>query len=275
MLHGQGIMPPRIEMFYTNIDYHEENNEFWDSIGVREYNGQFIDERQKIFFEAELSDRYEKTELNNRMIYVIKYNDIGIGQLLSVKDEVYYHMREYSIDYFKIMFLRILARESGKQLVVYRRKLDKIKLKRNQLNQLLKLKYDLSKNIDDYNKFIRDEIWEKTDKRLQGIFKENSEIASKSRHNFFISMKSYIQYSISDKKKIDKDIDILYREYDDKKEILQNLSDFKNNRRSLLLNIAMLFVSTVTLAFVVFPKRAEALAKVIRDIYNWILQLIP
>ena len=88
-------------------------------------------------------------------------------------------------------------------------------------------------------------------------------------------MKSYIQYSISDKKKIDKDIDILYREYDDKKEILQNLADFKNNKRSLLLNIAMWFVSTVTLAFVVFPKRAETLAKVIRDIYNWILQLIP
>lgn len=268
-------MPPRIEMLYTNIDYHEENHEFWDSIGIREYNGQFIDERQKLFFEVELTDRYEKAELNNRMIYVIKDDDIEIGQLQSVKDEVYYHMREYSIDYFKIMFLRILAREAGKRLVVYRRKLDKIKLKRNQLNQLLKLKYHLSKNIDDYNKFIRDEIWEKTDKRLQEIFEENSVIASKAKHNYFISMKSYIQYSIGDKKKIDKDIDILYREYDDKKEILQNLAEFKNNKRSFLLNLAMLFVSAVTLAFVVFPQRAETLAKVIRDIYNWILQLIP
>ena len=275
LLHGQGIMPPRMEMFYTNIDYCEKNNEFWDSIGIREYNGQFIDDRQKIFFETELSDRYKKAELNNRMIYVIKDDDVEIGQFQSVKDEVYHHMREYSIDYFKIMFLRILAREAGKQLVVYRRKLDKIKLKRNQLNQLLKLKYNLSKNIDDYNKYIRDEIWERTDKRLQGIFEENSEIASKAKHNFFISMKCYIQYSISDMKKIDKDIDILYREYEDKKEILQNLANFKNNKRSLLLNLAMLFVSTVTLAFVVFPRRAEALAEVIRNIYNWILQLLP
>ncbi len=154
LLHGQGIMPPRMEMFYTNIDYHEGNNEFWDSIGIREYNGEFIDDRQKIFFEAELSDRYEKAELNNRMLYVVKDDYIEIGQLQSVKDEVYFHIKEYSIEYFKIMFLRILAREAGKQLVVYRRKLDNIKLKRNQLNQLLKLKYDLSKNIDDYNKFI-------------------------------------------------------------------------------------------------------------------------
>lgn len=275
LLHGQGIMPPRMEMFYTNIDYREGNNEFWDSIGIREYNGEFIDDRQKIFFEAELSDRYEKAELNNRMLYVIKDDYIEIGQLQSVKDEVYFHIKEYSIEYFKIMFLRILAREAGKQLVVYRRKLDNIKLKRNQLNQLLKLKYDLSKNIDDYNKFIRDEIWEKTDKRLQEIFEENAEIASKAKHKFFISMKSYIQYSVNDKKKIDKDIDILYREYDDKKEILQNLADFKNNKRSLWLNLAMLFVSAVTLSFVVFPKQAEALAKVIREIYNWILQLIP
>lgn len=121
---------------------------------------------------------------------------------------------------------------------------------------------------------IRDEIWKKTDKRLQKIFEENSEIASKVKHNYFISIKSYIKYSISDKKKIDKDIDILYREYDDKKEILQNLADFKNNKRNFLLNLVMLCISTVTLVFVVFPERAKALAKVIRDIYNWILQLI-
>lgn len=38
-----------------------------------------------------------------------------------------------------------------------------------------------------------------------------------AKHNFFIFIESYIQYSISDKKKIDKGIDILYREYEDKK----------------------------------------------------------
>ena len=274
LLHGKGIMPPRMEMFYTNIDYREKNHEFWPSVGIQEYNGQFIDERQKIFFEVELSGRYEKAELNNRMIYVIKDDDIEFGQLQSVKDEVYYHMRDYSLDYFKIMFLRILTREAGKQLVFYRRKLDKIKLKRNQLDQLLKLKYNLSKNIDNYNKYIRDEMWERIDNRLQEIFQENSEITSKAKHNYFISMKSYVQHSISDKKKIDKDIDILYREYDDKKEILQNLADFKNIRRSLLLNILMLFVSVVTLTFVVFPNRAKVLAETIRNIYNWILHLL-
>ena len=170
---------------------------------------------------------------------------------------------------------KILVREAGKQLVIYRQKLDKIKLKRNQLNQLLKLKYNLSKQIDDYNKYIRDEIWEKTDKRLQEIFKENSEIVSKAKNNYFISIQSYIQYAKDAKKKIDKDIAILCIEYDDKREILQNLANFKNNKHGLFLNIAMLFVSTVTLAFVIFPGRAEQLAELIRKIYNWILQFIP
>lgn len=186
LLHSGGIMPPRIEMFYTNIAYYEKNDEFWDSIGIREYNGQFIDERQKIFFEAELSGRYEKVELNNRMIYVIKDDGIEFGRLQSEKDEVYHHMKEYSIDYFKIMFLRILARAAGKQLVVYRQKLDKIKLRRNQLNGLLKLKYNFSKSIDDYNKYIRDEIWERIDKRLEKIFTENSKIALNAKHNYLI-----------------------------------------------------------------------------------------
>ena len=36
-LHKRGIMPPRIETYYTDIDYHEDCRAFWDSIGVAEY----------------------------------------------------------------------------------------------------------------------------------------------------------------------------------------------------------------------------------------------
>lgn len=275
LLHKRAIMPPRIELWYTNIDYYEENREFWFSMGIHEHNGQFIDERQKMFFKIQLSGRYEGVEVNNRMLYVIKDDNIEIGHLQSVKDEVYHHMREYSIDYFKVMFLKILARDAGEQIVVYRRKLDKIKLRRNQLNQLLKLKYNLSKNIDDYNKIVRDEIWERTDKRLQKIFEKNSQIALSARYKAFISMKDYTHYSVIDKEKIDKDIEILYKEYNDKKEILQNLAEFKNNKRSLLLNIAMLLISAVTLAFVIFPERAEMLADVIMKVYNCVVNLLP
>ena len=126
-------MPPRIEAYYTNIDYHDDCKSFWDSIGVYGFQGQFIDDRQKMFFECSLSGRYEGDQINNRLIYIIKDDDIEIGQYKSVKDEVYYHLDKYAVEYFKILFLDILSREAGKTVVKYKQKLDKIKLRRNRL----------------------------------------------------------------------------------------------------------------------------------------------
>lgn len=39
VLHKKGIMPPRIETYSTDIDYHEDNKSFWNSIGVNDYQG--------------------------------------------------------------------------------------------------------------------------------------------------------------------------------------------------------------------------------------------
>ena len=84
---------------------------------------------------------------NNRLLYIFKDDGIEIGQFKSIKDKVYHHINEYAIDYFKFMFLDMLSREAGKTLVDYKHKLDKIKLKRNNLELLLKLKYNFSREI--------------------------------------------------------------------------------------------------------------------------------
>lgn len=64
------------------------------------------------------------------------------------------------------MFLDMLSREAGKTLVEYKHKLDKIKLKRNNLELLLKLKYNFSMEIDDFNRYKRDDIWDKSKRDL-------------------------------------------------------------------------------------------------------------
>lgn len=64
------------------------------------------------------------------------------------------------------MFLDMLSREAGKTLVEYKHKLDKIKLKRNNLESLLKLKYNFSMEIDDFNRYKRDDIWDKSKRDL-------------------------------------------------------------------------------------------------------------
>ena len=274
ILHRNDIMPPRIEAYYTNIDYHDDCKSFWDSIGVYGFQGQFIDDRQKMFFECSLSGRYEGDQINNRLIYIIKDDDIEIGQYKSVKDEVYYHLDKYAVEYFKILFLDILSREAGKTVVKYKQKLDKIKLRRNRLMSLLKLKYDLSLYIDDYNRYIRDDIWERVIKKLEDVYLDNSAITNKMERSFFISYENFYNSAIAGSKKINCDIEVVLAEFEEKKHILQNLSDYKNAERNMYLSFFMLIISAATLFFVIFPEHTKEVADLFRHIYHYIIDII-
>lgn len=270
VLHKKAIMPPRIEIFSTSIDYHEDNRYFWDSVGVSDYQGQFIDERHKMFYENHMSGRYDDLRINNRIIYIFKDDNIEMGQLKSIKDEVYYHIKEYAIEYFKFLFLDILSRETGKILISYKHKLDQIKLKRNHLNALLKLKYKLSMEIDDYSRYKRDDIWSRAQKKLDEVYKYNDIIAEQASKSFFISHTYFCESTISESERMDKDIAIVVTEFEEKKDILQNLSDYKNTTRSIRLNLITVLLTALTLFFVIFPEKANDSATLI----VWIWKVI-
>lgn len=271
VLHKRSIMPPRLEIYSTSIDYHEDNRHFWDSVGVSSYQGQFIDERHKMFYENQLSGRYGNLCRNNRLIYIFKDDKIEIGQLKSIKDTVYFHVKEYAIDYFKFMFLDILSRETGRILIEYKHKLDKIKLKKNHLNAILKLKYNLSLEIDDYSRYKRDDIWSKAEKNLDKVYKHNDLVAELASDSFFISHSDFCQGTISESMEIDKDIDVVLTELEEKKNILQNLSDYKNTAKSIRLNLITVLLTALTLIFVIFPDKAQDLATFIIFIWKLIL----
>lgn len=263
VFHNRNVMPPRIETYSTNIDYRNDNRYFWDSIGIADYQGQFLDERHKVFYENRLSGRYGNLHRNNRLIYIFKDDEIEIGHLKSIKDKVYHHINEYAIEYFKFIFLDMLSRETGKILVEYKHKLDKIKLKKNQLESLLKLKYELSMEIDDYSRYKRDNIWERAEKKLDEVYAYSDMIAGFASRAFYISHSDFCNGAIYESEKIDKDIDVVLFEFEEKKHILQNLSDYKNTANSMRLNVIMMIISAVTLYFVIFPDKAKEIADVI------------
>lgn len=144
VLHNKEILPPRIEVYRTDIDYHDNNEFFWESIGISAYQGQFIDKRHKMFFSNNRSGRYDATLSNNRLIYIFKDDDIEVGQLRSIKDHVYSHINEYANDYFLFKFLDILSIETGKVVIKYKHNLDKIKLKQNHLKGLVTCSHHLN-----------------------------------------------------------------------------------------------------------------------------------
>ena len=240
-------------------------------IGIEDYQGQFVDERQKMFFENTLSGRYGKLYANNRLIYIFKDDGIEIGQFESIKDMVYYHIEEYAIDYFKFMFLDMLSREAGKTLVEYKHKLDNIKLKRNNLESLLKLKYNFSMEIDDFNRYKRDDIWDKSKKRFADVYAYSDRVADHALNHFFISHKIFCDNATYESRKIDEDIDMVLAEFEEKKMILQNLADYKNTASSLRLNVIMTIFTAATLFFVIFPDKAKAIANVISAIWNYFI----
>lgn len=224
-----------------------------------------------MFFENTLSERYGRLYASNRLIYIFKDDGIEIGQFESIKDRVYYHIKEYAIDYFKFMFLDMLSREAGKTLVEYKRKLDKIKLKRNNLESLLKLKYNFSMEIDDFNRYKRDDIWDNSKKRFADVYAYSDAVADFALKPFFISHKSFCDNAISESRKIDEDIDMVLAEFEEKKMILQNLADYKNTAYSLRLNVIMTILTAATLFFVIFPNKAKVIANVISTIWNYFI----
>lgn len=265
VLHKREIMPPRIEIYYTDIDYHEECRAFWSSIGISNYQGQFIDERHKMFFDCTLSGRYERYECDNRLLYIVKDDGIERGRFKSVKDDVYYHMREYSIEYFRILFLRLLTDEAGKNTVIFKQKLDTIKLKKNRLLELLKLKYSFSLATDDYNRYMRDDCVENITNHLKEVYIDNEKFIECVQRPFLISYKDFCESVKLGTEKVEKDIEILLKEFEDKKQVLQNLSDYKNTERSMRLNFIMLLIAVITLFFLIFPEYATKLAEIIMD----------
>ena len=63
-------------------------------------------------------------------------------------------------------------------------------------------------------------------------------------------------------------------EFEEKKYILQNLSDYKNTERNMFLSFFMLIISAATLFFVIFPERTTVVADLCRHIYHYIVNLI-
>lgn len=260
VLHKKNIIPPRIEIYSTDVNYQKNTISFWNSIGILAHSD------QKIFFNQQLSERYGNLFTNNRIVYVIKDNNIKIKKDKSILSDTNTHLIDCSNEYFKFLFLKILSKEAGKILINHKHMLDKIKLKKNHLSKLLKLRYDFSLAIDDYKKYTRDNIWDNSKKALDSLYK-NYNMHLKSENPFYLSYSNFCDYSIADSKKIDSDINIVLNEFLEKKEILQNLSDYKNNVHNYRINVIMMILAIITLYFVIFPDKAIVVANIIKDLY--------
>lgn len=265
ILHQKNVNPPSINMFKTNIDYRETNNSnFWYSIGVAEFRGQFIDEARKIFFMTELSGRYSRNTRTDLM-YIV--ND----QILKKQDGY------YSVDFqivteftetlgtniFIFALLDALNELVSKELISYKLKLNRIKFKKRKLSTLLKHRYYFEKDTDYYRRYVKDDIWENAQDNISRIFNYKT---FKRSFDYRILTES----TLISKNKIIKQIDDTSADFNDKVTIIQHLTAYKGENRNKRINYLMLAISTATLTFIVFPSSSKFLSEYLIKVWNFI-----
>lgn len=268
VLHQLNSAPPSILLYKTNISNNEKSAEqFWFSLGAQKHNGQFIDQHRKMFFEWMLSGRYDRRS-HCDMIYI--FNDQSIeckDEFGSVENEVvYYFTRQYTHCIFRFVLLESYNNLFGNKLIKYRAKLNKIKLNKNKLSRILKLRYRFEKDMDSYTRYCSEEIWEKSEKVVSKLFSGKH---TKRSYDYTCLVKPAV-YSM---KYIQEQIEIVKNDFESKIEILHHLADHKNEAKNRRVNYIMLLLTAATLAFVIFPEWNKAVSDFLISIYNWFIEL--
>ena len=273
VIHNKGIIPPRIEVYKTVINYRKKLHHFWHSIGIAPYNGHFLDVNQKVFFRCEHSSRYDNYVHDSRVLYIFKdSNDEEYG-FLSTESILRDHLKFVETNLFKLLILKIMSEEAGKVIVKYNHELDIIKLRKRNLKKLIKRQYQFIRDYDFYNRLIMNIDWDIINEKLRNEYSDSYEQIRKNNFRGYTTYKYLFENTKKHEEEIQSNFILLKEEYSSKRNALQNLFDYKNSSKDIRLNILMLIISVITLLFVVFPGRAEWIANIIRRVYQFILGL--
>lgn len=266
MLHRLDVMPPGMLFYQTNIDYRDTSaTRFWESIGVQMHNGQFIDSAQKIFFNTKLSGRYSEDSYSD-MLFIFHDEKMNIsGGYSDIGYQVVHNFcQSYLCDFFKIQFLDICNTYFSKELVQYKNKLNKIKLRKKRLHSLLKLRYVFERKIDLYKRLVKDPIWDDCKNRIENVFESKTMIRSFNYTHF-------VGIPIESKNRIMGQIETITDDFAEKEAILQHLENYTRESRNQILNFVMFLMAAITLALVIFPDWSKSIATFLTSLWTQIL----
>lgn len=259
VVHRLKVAPPSILFYQTNIDY--ENKEalpFWASLGLLDYEGQFIDESQKLFFNISRSGRYEQHSCHD-MGYVFHDTKLELIPIYRTLDfqVINTFCEEYAQHFFRFIHLEQLNQIFSRKLVDYKLKLNKIKLKKHQLYNILKLRHKFECDIDKYSRYISDNIWDDSEKHISELFGEQT---CKKSLDY-----RYLTSNLKSTNKIQEQIDVLSSEFENKSSIIKHLAEYKNESKNRRLNFWMFIFAAATLILLIFPEWASDIADFLKE----------
>lgn len=269
VIHKMGEIPPGIILYSTDIDYKDHSADpFWFSLGIQKYDGQFIDERQKVFFSMQLSGRYDM-DCHTDMVYI--YNDEKVN-----KKDMYYSLPfqiidsisdEYSVELFRFMFLDIMNTAFSRKFVSYKSRLANIKLKRSQLHKLLKVRYYFEQDFDYYLRFISGEDWDKSKEKVAELFDNRTCLRT-------LDYRAITNGQMSKKDIIQSKIKTLNKDFERKVEIIQHIHNYEYEKGNRTINCIMLAIASITLIFVIYPSWAKQVAAFLTQVAGTLIKYV-
>ena len=268
-LHNLGLIPPGILFYQTNIDYADRSADyFWRSLGISYWEGQFIDPGRKLFFEMDLSGRYPKHSCPD-LIYVYHDEKVPLeAGIYSLNFQVvHFFYWDYSRDIFRFLFLEAFNNYFSKELIQYKHRLNKIKLKKNHLHSLLKLRYKFERDMDMYVRYTSDSIWENAKKTTAELFGEKTLL-----HSY--DYRYLTESPMASMERIREQMSVLAKDFEDKGTLLQHLEGYKHESRARLVNYIMLFMAALTLILLIFPDWSKSIAEFIENVWIWFISIL-
>lgn len=269
VLHELNITPPGILFYQTNIEYSDSCADyFWRSLGIPHWEGQFIDEANKLFFKTDLSGRYENHTYND-MIFIYHDEKIALeGGFYALSYQIIHGFYwDYSRDIFKFQFLDVFNNHFSKALIRYKHKLNRIKLSKNRIHSLLKLHYRFERDMDMYVRLISDDIWKRAGQTVAELFNCKTLIRGFD-YTYFTNIPLESMKRISEQKVV------LDKDFESKELVLQHLANYKHESRNRLMNYILFFIAILTLVLLIFPDWSKSIAFWLTNTWTWITSFI-
>ena len=264
--------PSGVVICKTNIHYSEKCVTFWESVGLRSYEGIFINESIKLFPRKMLQREYA----DRRTDLVLVYND---ETLESKYLDVYNNNKQFYImeSLFenlgllnKALVIDDVADYYNEKCAYYRNKINNSRVGKWQYAYLLKLRYNF--NID----FALMELLNKE----VDIDKIRNEVEQFFEQECLVSYDKYKYYKCISTYPIRR-----YHNYVENKKLLESrlenkiilsgeLRQYKNEKSNWKISVLALLLSIGTFILLIFPEWAEKIANILEYVFIWFKNVI-
>lgn len=262
-----------INVFETNITPSLQlDKSIYAALGLDEMCGFFFSLAERFYTSTVTIGRISEPESDMMFVYnaemITDYHMYG-----SAHNYVLEHLTmDCMEELYRVIILSELGMDYWNLISEYRNKINECKTGRRQHKLLLKLKYQLNQDFYDFQKIDEELPVDKKLERADKVMRSNTY----TKHSICYGIHTYEQFINMPRQSwmhIRSNYAEAANDLDRKLEISDSLAKYtseRNNRGMVLIQVVL---AAATFFFLIFPKKAEAVAKLIKQLWDYLNSL--